>query len=123
MTEQEALLVREKTDIDPRLLHPVLQVGYGRFTLVHPQRPERVTIDMSLSYHTPGCSLELSGVVIAEVKQERFSRQSEFMQLMQSKHLFPVSISKYCAGMAMSYTNLKYNRFKHKLRTLQKVSY
>lgn len=121
--EDEAQLVRDMTELDPGDLHPVLRVGYARFTLVHPLRPERVTIDMSLSYNSPVSSLDLSGVVIAEVKQARFSRQSEFMRLMQSMRVFPVSISKYCAGMAMSYTDLKYNRFKHKLRTLQRVSY
>ncbi len=121
--QEEAQLVRQTTDLDPLQLHPVLRVGYTRFTLVHPERPERVTIDMSLSYNSPAGSLDLGGVVVAEVKQARFSRQSEFMKIMQSRRIFPVSISKYCAGMAMSYTDLKYNRFKHKLRTLQRVSY
>lgn len=121
--DDEAQLVRAATSLDPAALSPVLRVRYARCTLVHPWRPERITIDVSLAYDSPVGSLDMGGVVVAEVKQERFSRQSEFMRLMQKMRVFPVSISKYCAGMAMTYTDLKYNRFKHKLRTLQRVSY
>ena len=123
MREDAAQLIRQATDLNPERLYPVLQIQYARLTLVHPVRSERVTIDMSLQYNSPASSFGLNGVVIAEVKQERFSRQSEFMQLMQNMHIPPVSISKYCAGMAMTYSNLKYNRFKDKLRALKKVSY
>lgn len=113
-------LVRTATGMNAALLQPVLAVHYARMTFVHNVRCERVTIDTALWFEN-GQQRHLDGVVIAEVKQDRLSRESDFMKLMQERRLLPLSISKYCIGTALTCTNIKLNRFKPKLRTLQKV--
>lgn len=113
-------LIRTATGMDAASLEPVLAVHYARMTFVHPVRCERVTIDTSLWFEN-GKQRRLDGVIIAEVKQDRLSRESDFMKLMQERRLLPLSISKYCIGTALTCTDIKLNRFKPKLRTLQKV--
>lgn len=113
-------LIRASTGIDSGSLEPVLAVHYARMTFVHTVRCERLTIDTSLWFEN-GKQRRLDGVIIAEVKQDRLSRESDFMKLMQERRLLPLSISKYCIGTALTCTDIKLNRFKPKLRTLQKV--
>jgi hypothetical protein len=114
--------IRTATGMDSAVLAPVLAVHYTRMTFVHRVRCERVTIDTSLWFEN-GQQRRLDGVIIAEVKQDRLSRESDFIKLMQERRLAPLSISKYCIGTALTCTDIKLNRFKPKLRTLQKVCY
>ena len=81
---------------------PVLAVHYARMTFVHHVRCERVTIDTALWFEN-GRQRHLDGVVIAEVKQERLSRESDFMKLMQERRLLPLSISKRAAAASALY--------------------
>lgn len=120
--EAEALVCR-MTDMNPDLLQPSLGVHYARMTFVCAEQRERVTIDTALRFETGTRQEQLDSLVIAEVKQERRSRASAFVQLMQECHFPPLSISKYCIGVALTHTNIKHNRFKPKLRTLRKVCY
>lgn len=116
-------LVCNVTDMNPMLLQPSLGVYYARMTFVCAEQCERVTIDTALRFETGARQEQLSHLVIAEVKQERKSRDSAFVRLMQEHRCSPLSISKYCIGIALTHTGVKHNRFKPKLRTLQKVCY
>lgn len=123
MNSEADALVCSITDMNPDLLRPSLGVHYARMTFVCTEQCERVTIDTALRFETGARQEQLDSLVIAEVKQERRSRASAFVQLMQEHHFPPLSISKYCIGVALTHTNIKHNRFKPKLRTLRKVCY
>jgi hypothetical protein len=66
---------------------------------------------------------KLPFLVIAEVKRSRFSGYSDFINLLNEERIKPTGMSKYCLGMILLDKNLKYNRFKRKLLTLNKMSH
>ncbi|MBK7173718.1 MAG: polyphosphate polymerase domain-containing protein [Bacteroidales bacterium] len=116
----EQLLIK-KTDFEATALVESLKVNYNRITLVNKNLSERVTIDVSLSYGTQPNCCEYPGIVIAEVKQEKTSR-SPMISVMQSHHIHPLSLSKYCLGIASMNQDIKSNNFKPKLLHVKKLS-
>jgi len=115
----EDLLV-EKSPLIASTLHPALWVYYTRITLVNKAGGERLTIDVNLHYNNYKTEKAYPRLVIAEVKQER-SASSPFLNVMKEKKIADVSISKYCYGIVSTYEHIKKNRFKPKLRTLNKI--
>ncbi|MBI5217635.1 MAG: polyphosphate polymerase domain-containing protein [Bacteroidia bacterium] len=113
-------LLTEKTPYSADLLHPALWVYYSRITLVNKAGGERLTIDVNLAYKNKNKEVSFPRLVIAEVKQGKASR-SPFTELMRGKKILPVSISKYCYGIINTQDNVKKNRFKPKIRTLNKI--
>jgi hypothetical protein len=109
---------------DPRAIEPKLWNRFRRVTLVSKRRVERITIDLELSFGCRGQRVAWPGVVVAEVKQPKYSVQSDFVQVMRALGLRPRSFSKYCMGVSLLYDDqVPYNRFKpnhlliHKLTT------
>jgi hypothetical protein len=109
------------TPLDERDLEPKLWNDYLRMTLVSKHRTERLTIDTNLSFGWRDIRVSLPGVVIAEVKQERFSCESDFIQQMRQLGIQPTTFSKYCVGASLLYDGLKSNNFKQHVRLLRKV--
>jgi hypothetical protein len=109
------------TPLDERDLEPKLWNDYLRLTLVSTCRLERLTIDTNLSFGWRDIRVSLPGVAIAEVKQERFSYQSDFIRQMRLLGIQPTSFSKYCVGASLLYDGLKSNNFKRHVRLLEKV--
>ncbi|MBN4049756.1 VTC domain-containing protein, partial [Bacteroidales bacterium AH-315-N07] len=116
-------LIEKITNIDPSLLKEKLLVCYSRITLVSNDLKERVTIDTNLTFKTENSEKLIQDLVIGEVKQDKLSLNSEFVQLMRTAKIQPMRISKYCIGAALMYNKLKQNRFKPKLLMLNKIAY
>ena len=109
----------------PRIsLKPVLWNTYHRITLVKQSTQERATIDIGLTYHSGDKNKKFANLVIAELKQERIDRKSAFYQLMKLKQIRPFQVSKYCVGMVTmrGLDNIKYNRFKKKVKTINRIN-
>ena len=102
-------------------LNPNLWNHFNRFTLVSKTEKERVTIDMNLSYDFGDSSKSFNKLVIIEVKQERFNRNSFIVQELKSLGIAPSGFSKYCIGMLSLNKELKYNAFKRKLLKINKL--
>ena len=96
-----------------------LEVNYQRITLVSKTGMERVTLDYGLIFASENNSLPLEGFVIAEVKRLK-KQPSFFADHLKQLGIRPVSISKYCLGMALMHEQLKANRFKPLLTKLKK---
>lgn len=109
------------TPFDGDVLEPKLWNDYWRITLVSKARTERLTLDLNLSFYHDEAASTLPGVAIAEVKQDRVSLDSEFIQQMRHIGVRSGGISKYCAGVALLYDNVKSNNFKPRLREVEKV--
>jgi len=103
-------------------LNPSLWNSFRRITLVNKKAKERVTIDINLSYSINIKEKYFDDLVIIELKQERYNRNSPIVETLKTKGFFPYSISKYCIGMINLYDNLKQNRFKEKLIKINKIS-
>lgn len=93
-------------------LVPKLWNHFVRITLVSQRAIERLTLDLHLKFRRNRMEVWFSDIAIAEVKQEKFSIQSDFVQQMRALGLRPTGFSKYCIGAARLYPFLKQNRFK-----------
>ncbi|TAL69783.1 MAG: polyphosphate polymerase domain-containing protein [Bacteroidetes bacterium] len=121
LTDEAKELINGEVNIVTDNLSPKLWVKYSRITLVHNERNEKVTFDKDLSFKgmVNGWSY-LPGLVVAEIKQERFNPNSEFIKLMNKLRIREIRISKYATGSIMSYPEIKYNRFKPRLLFINK---
>jgi len=106
--------------VDSNRLESKLWNDYLRITLVGKSRPERVTIDIDLSFGRDQENADLHGIAIAEVKQAHFSQDSYFIQQMRQRGIRSSSFSKYCAGVYLLYEDVKTNNFKE---LMQKVDH
>lgn len=102
-------------------LEPKLWNDFVRMTLVSKYRPERLTLDLNLRFGWGDAYAAMPGIAIAEVKQERFSQQSDFIRQMRQLGIRPHRFSKYCAGVYMLYDNVKTNNFKSRMRMVDKL--
>lgn len=94
---------------------------FQRITLISMHRVERLTVDVDLRFQWNGVEISLAGIAIAEVKQDGFSVDSEFMQQMRAAGLRPTSFSKYCIGVSMLYPEVKHNAFNPQLLRMMRL--
>jgi len=104
-------------------LVPQLQILFHRITLVDKNLTERVTLDTRLSFQNiaDGECHSAEGLVIVEMKQDG-ANSSYFKKYLDELRINAASMSKYCMGMVMVNPNFKANRFKNKLRKINKIT-
>ncbi|MDQ3100239.1 MAG: hypothetical protein M3R08_02530, partial [Bacteroidota bacterium] len=100
---------------------PTIWNNFTRYTFVNRHRPERLTMDVALTFSDASGERELGDIVIAELKQERMDRDSTFVKIMRIMGLRPCSMSKYCIGMLLVGRPVKHNAFKEVLLKLQRI--
>ncbi|MCB0397473.1 MAG: polyphosphate polymerase domain-containing protein [Flavobacteriales bacterium] len=116
-------LLQEKTRMDADQLEAKLWVNYSRITLVNKHSTERVTIDLDLRFKNEHQTSELQNLVIAEVKQDKLSIFTPFMQSMREHKIRRGSISKYCFGVVALFNDIKHNNFKVRISRLIKLAH
>lgn len=115
--------IREKVWVTDQPLSPRLENAFQRITLVNKAKTERITIDYGIQFHNhlSGCDADVSDLVIIEVKQDG-SLPSRFKDILRDAHVQRKGLSKYCLGMLLTDEHLKYNRFKQKIRYVNKLT-
>jgi hypothetical protein len=78
-------------------------------------------MDVNLTFENDNDNGDMKHIVIAEVKQERMSRSSDFMRIAKEMHILPIRISKYCLTTLALNPLLKKNRFKEKVLFINKL--
>ena len=96
-------------------------INFSRITFVHKTQKERMTMDVNLTFENENEKGDMKHIVIAEVKQERMSRSSDFMRIAKEMHILPIRISKYCLTTLALNPALKKNRFKEKVLFINKL--
>ena len=96
-------------------------INFSRITFVHKTNKERLTMDINLTFEDEKNRGDLKKIAIAEVKQERMSRNSDFMRIAKELYILPIRISKYCMSTLELNPHLKRNRFKEKVLFLNKL--
>ena len=96
-------------------------INFSRITFVHKTNKERLTMDINLTFEDDKNRGDLKKIAIAEVKQARMSRNSDFMRIAKALHILPIRISKYCMSTLELNPHLKRNRFKEKVLFLNKL--
>ena len=107
--------------MNEEMLVPKLTNGFYRIALASRSQRERLSLDLAIHFNTPGNQFSLPGVLVAEVKQPRFSSRSVFVQKMRQMGCRPICFSKYCVGAALAYSHLNRNAFKPLLLSLQNL--
>ncbi len=104
-------------------LIPCLWNHYTRITLVSARQAERVTVDFDVKFARDTGQIALPDIVIAEVKYAGSRSASEFVRLMHRYHVRETGFSKYCVGISLLRSDIKYNRFKAKHRLLARLTH
>jgi hypothetical protein len=120
--DKAELLLNQKTSLQSQTLQPKLWVNYTRITLVSKTQPERVTIDLNLTFKDHTTEKTLPYLVIAEVKQDK-AEPSPFIQTMRQLRIREGSISKYCFGVISLNEHIKHNNFKLQIRHLNNIGH
>ena len=102
-------------------LSPALETLFRRITLVNPAKTERVTIDTSLVFRNlrNGREAALPGAVVIELKQDSHA-PSSMKGILLGRRVKAVKVSKYCIGTALTDNTVKANRFKPKIKLIEK---
>ncbi len=103
-------------------LTAVIWNSFSRITLVSKYRQERLTLDIGYRHGWQGEEGSLPGIAIAEVKQRKFTFESDFLQKLRPMNIRRTGFSKYCTGIADLYPHVKYNRFKRRFLMLERLS-
>ncbi|MCB0481595.1 MAG: polyphosphate polymerase domain-containing protein [Flavobacteriales bacterium] len=98
-------------------------VNYSRMTFANRAMTEKFTLDIGLETKLNGEPLPFHNLVIAEVKQEKFSNRSVFVKNLKALRIYPHSFSKYCGAVMKINQEIKKNRFKPILRKLEKIEH
>lgn len=114
--------LRDKCPYNAIELVPTLWNTYSRITLASKTRCERVTLDLGLAFSWSGRKVELPAVVVAEVKRDGSSHESDFMTLMRQIGMRKTGFSKYCVGVSLFYPEVKHNRFRSAHRMIARLS-
>ena len=111
----------EKSDYTADGITPSLETIFRRITLVNPAMTERVTIDRGVTFNNIRTSREasLKDSVIIEIKQDGRT-QSTMRGILLDHRVKPIRVSKYCMGITLTDPAIKANRFKLKVRKIEK---
>lgn len=103
-------------------LSVVLSTEFWRITLVNPARTERLTIDSCLNFenYRNGHRAGLKDAVIIELKQDGRA-DSQMKGILLDHRVKPVRVSKYCVAVTLTDSAVKHNRFKAKIRAIEKT--
>jgi SPX domain protein involved in polyphosphate accumulation len=99
-------------------LEPVLEVNYRRFSFISKDRVERFSIDFEVEFSNEKGKGDFGELAVIEVKQPHLET-SPIIKKLRATHIREVSLSKYCLSLSTLIPELKSNRFKPALRSLQ----
>ena len=103
-------------------LQPTLHNFFDRITLVNRAETERLTIDTSLHFDNliTGKQRDMGKLVVIELKRDGLSH-SPVLEMLRLLRIHPHGFSKYCMGSAFTNDGLQVNRFKPKLRDVERI--
>lgn len=120
--DENRSFVSELLHYDVNSLSPVLENKFTRITLVNVEKTERLTIDMNVNLinRVTGKSACIPNLVIIELKQDGLC-PSYFRDVLLDLRIKQKRISKYCLGTFLTNPDAKANRFRRKMRYIEKL--
>lgn len=106
----------------PQDLKNTLSIDYRRITLAGINNPERLTLDLDLSFASDSGSCNFNNIVVAELKQGKLNPSSVAVKALQSLHIREGFMSKYCLGISCLYTGVKKNLFNPRIRYIKNLN-
>ncbi|MCT4589483.1 MAG: polyphosphate polymerase domain-containing protein [Carboxylicivirga sp.] len=115
-------LVNDCTPYVAKYLEPKISTKFNRITLVNKNTCERITIDLNVRFNNAeGESYSLGNCAIVEIKRDKEDVYSSLARSLKKQGVLPMSISKYCLGTIALNGKVKYNRFKPRLRKVERL--
>jgi hypothetical protein len=99
-------------------LEPVLEVNYRRFSFISKDRVERFSIDFEVEFSNENGKGNFGELAVFEVKQPHLET-TPIIKKLRANGIREASLSKYCLSLSALKPELKSNRFKPALRSLQ----
>jgi hypothetical protein len=115
--------LRDKCPYNAVEFVPTLWNTYARATLASRNHRERVTLDINLAFAWEGRKTGLPTIAVAEVKRDGSAHASDFIALMRKMGVRRTGFSKYCVGVSLLYSGMKYNRFRAAHRLVERLSH
>ncbi len=114
--------IAKKSQYTWDMLVPQLQTVFQRITLVNKAQTERLTIDLNVHWYNHRTQQEAAypQLVIIELKRDGNSF-SPMQRILRDMRILPMKMSKYCIGTALTNPNAKHNRFKQKIRKIERI--
>ncbi len=120
--EQKRVFLAKYLKFGVDTLVPHMHNYFRRVTLVNKGKTERLTIDSSLQFHNvlTHTDRDMGQLVIIELKRDG-QVFSPVLDMLRQLHIHPHGFSKYCMGAALTNELLPVNRFKEKLRDVERI--
>lgn len=115
-------LIDRNLKVDAEDLIPKLQVSYDRITLFNPNTGDKITIDSNLYFKNTVKDFQLKGVSIIEIKTKKINHLSYPIKTLKNMYIRPIEkLSKYCIGLVLTDSEVKYNKFKSKILIINSI--
>ena len=114
--------ISEKTPFSIPQLNHVMNNQFDRIMLLNNNKKERITIDLDVGFSNGDDHYKhLKELVVLEIKSERNCGSTSLKKALKEAKIYPASFSKFVTGMYMHHKDLKYNRFKVRIMTINKI--
>lgn len=119
---EAAAFLAERQPYEVGILSPKLVTLFDRITLVNFGKTERLTIDCNLRFNNfeNNATASVAPLAVMELKQDGRAH-SLLKDVLFDLRIKPFKMSKYCIGTCMTRPDVKLNRFKKKLRRIEKM--
>ena len=107
-------VIRSEYEEEAPDMRPVLESGYERATFVNTVSGERVTCDVNLEYANERDRVHAPDLIVVETKSADGRGASD--RALAHLGIRPVSMSKYCIGIALLHPELPANRWNRLLQ-------
>lgn len=113
--------LRSHLRYEPASLTEQLENRFDRITLVNKGKTERLTIDTNLRFHNiaTGNFRSMGDIVIIELKRDGL-KPSPILGKLNELRIHPHGFSKYCIGSALTNDDLRRNRIKPRLHSVER---
>ena len=104
--------IKEHSKYELSVLQKSLRTKFERFTLVNPEKTERITIDTSLHFINKKMNKEVyvEDVAILELKRNK-KQDSRIKAFLDEHDIKSIGFSKYCFGMCLTNSLLPFMSF------------
>lgn len=122
LTTEDRTFFAKNSNLIASDLFPQATNYFNRITLISLSENERITMDFNLRLERHGMEVDLSNLVIAEVKKQRNEPATLIEIKLHELGIKSSSFSKYSTAIAMIEEHTKNNNFKTKIREYKKVN-
>jgi len=123
LEQQHIEFIKDQIDFPKTGLNSNIWTLFDRITLVGKNHMERITIDTNIRFKNGQNEVGMSEISIIEVKRDKATDSSPFVNILNDLKIKPFGISKYIMGNILLTPEIKHNRFNRKLKTINKISY